>query len=183
MVRAIDVANFFITEFRESDDPMTKVRLQKFLYFAQAETLVRLGRPLFKEDFKAWHYGPVVTCISNRVKDVPNGEPILNQLGEYDIHKFSLDEIEILIDVSLYCGKYSTAELSRISHVPGGPWDEVHEEKGKANTIPKDLIQSYYSKHDPIPQSTLDAIRKLPVDGYISAEGKTVLPRSGEWEF
>ncbi len=182
MVKAIDVANFFITEFRESDDPMTKVRIQKFMYFAQAEALVRLGRPLFREDFKAWHYGPVIPSIGNKVKDVSSGEPILDQLGEYDVHVFSMEELDILIDVAMYCGKYSTAELSRRTHVKGGPWEKVHDEKGEAATIPKDSIRKFYSQHDPIPHSLHEIISRLPTEGYIDADGRTVVPDDWEWD-
>ena len=47
MVRAIDVANFFIDRMKDTDDPMTNARLNKFLYFAQGHSLARLGTPLF----------------------------------------------------------------------------------------------------------------------------------------
>ena len=180
MAKAVDVANFFITQFRETDDPMTKVRVQKFMFFAQAEALVRLGHPLFREEFKAWHYGPVIPSVGNKTKDIPNGEPIKGVIGEYDIHTFSVEEIEVLMDVSVYCGRYSTAELSRITHVPGGPWDSVHEENGKAETITKDSIREYYSKHRFVSSPFRDAVSKLPVEGYIDADGKTVL--SSDWE-
>ena len=182
MVKAIDVANFFIAEFRESDDPMTKVRIQKFMYFAQAEALVRLGHPLFREDFKAWHYGPVIPSVSKMTQDVPNGEPILDQLGDYDIHVFSTKELEILMDVSLYCGRFSTAELSRKTHVKGGPWDRAHSETGEAGTIPKDSIKEFYSRNDPIPHSLREVVSRLPAEGYMGADGRTVVPDDWEWD-
>ncbi|MBP5291002.1 MAG: DUF4065 domain-containing protein [Lachnospiraceae bacterium] len=182
MIKAIDVANFFITEFSGSDDPMTKVRVQKFMYFAQAEALVRLGRALFREDFKAWHYGPVVPSVSNRIRNVGDGEPITRQIGEYDVQVFSMEELDVLIDVSMYCGRFSTSELSRRTHVKGGPWEAVHREDGEAATITKASIKEFYSKREPVPHSLHETISRIPTEGYVDADGRTIVPDDWEWE-
>lgn len=51
MCRAIDVANFFIDLANsDPDDCMTNLRVNKLLYFAQAWSLVRRGKPLFPDE-------------------------------------------------------------------------------------------------------------------------------------
>ena len=61
MLKAIDVANFFVDLANsDPDDCMTNLRVNKLLYFAQAWSVVRRNKPLFEEDMQAWKYGPVV---------------------------------------------------------------------------------------------------------------------------
>jgi uncharacterized phage-associated protein len=178
-VKAMDVANFFIDYFKDSEDPMTKVRLQKFIYYAQIETMVRTGHCLFKDDFEAWHFGPVVPRVSAVFQNKADGEPITKIVGEYDIHLFTPEELEILVDVAKYCGKYSTAELSRKTHIQGGPWQQFHTETGKATVIPKKTIKAFYKSNDPIPHSTADSIRALQKEGR-TENGKLIIP--ADWE-
>ena len=58
MLKAIDVANFFVDLANsDPDDCMTNLRVNKLLYFAQAWSVVRRNKPLFEEDMQAWKYG------------------------------------------------------------------------------------------------------------------------------
>ena len=180
--RAIDVANFFINEFKDSDDPMTKTRIQKFMYYAQAQCLVRLGRPLFEEDFQAWKYGPVIPEISMNFVNRNDGEPIRRVIGKFDLHVFTPEELEILVDVSRYCGQYSTATLSEKTHVQDGPWESVHKETGSPAVIPKCSIRDYYSKHEKIPSLIDKALSRIPTEGYTDENGHLVLPSGCDWE-
>ncbi len=179
-VSSRDVANFYIELFKDSEDPMTKTRLQKFMYFAQAESMARLNRMLFDDDFEAWHYGPVIPRISVQFKNVKDSEPIKTTVGSYDIHVFTPEQLEVLMDVAKFCGKYSTAELSRLTHVPGGPWESVHSDDGKPAKISKKSIKSFYKAHDIVPSYTRDAIESLESEGRIDEHGRLILPE--DWE-
>ena len=50
MAKASDVAEFYIAMYEDSEDRMTNLRINKFLYFAQGWCIARLGRPLFDEE-------------------------------------------------------------------------------------------------------------------------------------
>ena len=180
--RAIDVANYFINEFKDSDDPMTKVRIQKFMYYAQAHCLVRLGHPLFDEDFQAWKYGPYIPEIGSKFSKKKDGEPIRRSIGSFDLHVFTVSELEILMDVSRFCGGYSTSTLSRKTHVPDGPWAQVHKETGDPAIIKKSSIKEYYSKNERIPSYIEELVSKLPREGRIDNNGHLVLPAGCDWE-
>lgn len=180
--RAIDVANFFINEFKDSEDPMTKTRIQKFMYYAQAQCLVRLGRPLFEEDFQAWRFGPYIPEIGSEFIKRSNGEPIRKTIGKFDLRVFTPDELEILLDVSEYCGRFSTATLSKKTHVANGPWDLVHDEEGIPAVIKKDSIRDFYSNNEPIPSFTAELISKLPEEGRHDKDGHLILPAGCDWE-
>ena len=179
-VNSIDVANFYIELFKECEDPMTKTRLQKFLYFAQAESMVRLNHMLFEDDFEARHSGPVIIKIEEQFCNLNDYEPITAAVGRYDIHVFSSEQLELLMDVAKFCGKYSNAELTRFIHVPGGPWESVYSDSGKPAKITKRSIKAFYMVHDIVPSYTRDAIGRLESEGRIDERGRLILPE--DWE-
>lgn len=174
-VNALDVANFFINEYKDTDEPLNRTDIEKFLYFAQAEALVRLGRPLFDEDFQAWKFGPFIPDIGAMFSHFSNGEPIREVIGRYDVHVFDPDELEVLFDVSKECGKYSTRELVRKTHVQDGPWDKVHSDDGAPKIIPKESIRDYYSEHSEIPHHISDSIGQIRKEGRTTSDGKNIL--------
>jgi len=153
-VNSIDVANFYIELFKESEDPMTRIRMQKFLYFAQAESMVRLNHMLFEDDFEAWHCGPIIIKIEEQFCNLNDYEPIMAAVGRYDIHVFSSEQLELLMDVAKFCGKYSNTELSRFICVPGGPYESVHSKEVTPAKITKNSIKTFYEAHDIVPGYT-----------------------------
>ena len=157
---------------------MTKVRVQRFLFFAQAESLVRLGRPLFEEDFVAGDHGPMIAAIAECSEDVPAGRPIRDVSAGFDIHAFTYEELEVLLDVSAECGRYSTSELGRMMASCG--FSKPLCDTGDA-AIPKDSIRDLYSGHRFISPLFREAVSKIPVEGHIDADGRTVLP--GDWTY
>lgn len=58
----MDIACFVVNKHNElfSEQGITNLRLQKLLYFIQAEFLRTRGQPCFREEIEAWPYGPVV---------------------------------------------------------------------------------------------------------------------------
>jgi uncharacterized phage-associated protein len=60
-----DVAAAVIAEFRRQypDEPITALKLQKLVYYAQAWHLADTGAPLFDEAIEAWRDGPVVRAL------------------------------------------------------------------------------------------------------------------------
>lgn len=49
-------------------DPLTNLRLQKLLYYAQAWSMVVRGSDLFPEGLQAWRFGPVVPEVYHHCK-------------------------------------------------------------------------------------------------------------------
>ena len=172
--RAIDVANFFVDYFKDSDDPMTKLRLQKFLYFAQGESLARFGRPLFDDKIKALKLGPVVTAIDS---EYPRGKGPIQIIGDYDPHIFTMEDLELLLDVAVFYGNFSNFALVKLSHEKNGPWDAVHRPTGPPAVITQDSIREYFKCRDRIPDALDSVIKALPSAGTIS-DGHLVLPSS-----
>ena len=57
-------------------DPLTNLRLQKLLYYAQAWSLVIRESELFSDELEAWRHGPVVPAAYHALSDGPDAEPI-----------------------------------------------------------------------------------------------------------
>ena len=56
MYRALDVAEYVIRKANAIDDPISNLKLQKILYFIQAEFLITKNRPCFREEIEAWGF-------------------------------------------------------------------------------------------------------------------------------
>ena len=170
--RAVDVANFFVDYFRDSDDPMTKLRLQKFLYFAQGESLAIFGRPLFDDKIKALKLGPVVTALDS---EYPRGKGPIGIIGDYDPHIFAAEDLELLLDMAAFYGNFSNTALVKLSHEENGPWAAVHRPAGSPAVITRDSIREYFESRDRIPGALDGVIKTLPRAGTI-CDGHLVLP-------
>ena len=156
-----DVADFFIAlaqEMAEMDmgDAMTNLRLQKMLYYAQGWMLMRHGTPLFADSIEAWQYGPVVPncyewykgCGSNYLKaEMPSRDA------------FTEEVYELLLDTWTELSKYSTAQLVRMTHEAGSPWDMIWNHS-KQREITKEQIEKYFTKSKLT--GTDDRLRLIP---------------------
>ena len=54
---------------REFDEKIDEMKLQKLMYFAQRESLIRTGEPMFEGDFYGWRFGPVLKELRTPYKD------------------------------------------------------------------------------------------------------------------
>lgn len=119
---------------------VTPLKLQKFLYFAQAASLALFNKELFKEDIEAWKYGPVVASIYHKYKSQQN-LPITTATGEYE--KISDKETQNLLKgVWELFDKYSARELVEITH-RHAPWKTTYK-AGVNNVIPSEILRDYY---------------------------------------
>lgn len=175
MAKVLDVANFFIDIANTAeDDCITNLRVNKLLYFAQAWSLVRLGKPLFEEDFQAWKFGPVVPSIYQEFKDYGKNN-IDSVKGDYSIDSFTEDELDLLMDVLREYGQYSSPALVDITHGVGTPWAKVFKDRAN-NVISKESMEDYFEKKEPL-KSFYDNIAEGEFVGYRDPEdGLLVLP-------
>ena len=68
MYTAIEIANY-ITEYEHSQNrSISNLKLQKLLYFVQAQFFRELGEPCFSDKIEAWSFGPVVVNVYHAYK-------------------------------------------------------------------------------------------------------------------
>ncbi|PWG59426.1 Panacea domain-containing protein [Bifidobacterium catulorum] len=178
----MDVADFFIATANEGnpdeDDGMTNMKLNKLLFFAQAASLQRFGKPLFDRDIEAWQYGPVVRDVYRIFKGYGR-DSISKVVQPFDWKQQDPEVLELLCDVyRTYARDYSAIGLMRMTHREGTPWAQVYEED-RDNVIPTDVIRQWVKRNPlPIDEKTVDSATVAVAD--LDEKGNPFLPEG--WE-
>ena len=60
------IARYVIHRCSQNERPINNLKLQKILYFIQAEFLVGTGKACFDDEIEAWASGPVVPAVYSR---------------------------------------------------------------------------------------------------------------------
>ena len=143
MYRAIDVAKYIILFCKEHSYSISNLKLQKLLYFVQAQFLVNLGIAAFDEVIEAWDFGPVVPEVYQYFKIWGNSEiPLIAARGARDKilenHQREMDEI------LKECAPYTASVLVGITHSQA-PWKDAYV-KYCNNIITQNSIKEYFEK-------------------------------------
>lgn len=86
-MEATKVAEYILWYLNEKYDiKISNLRLQKYLFLCQCNSIAASGKTLFEEDFDVWAHGPVVKtvyfkyCINGclNIFNVPNERPLLH---------------------------------------------------------------------------------------------------------
>lgn len=103
------VAAYIVDRYqREFDEKIDEMKLHKLMYFAQRESLIRTGEPLFQGDFYGWRFGPVLKELRTPYKEESFDAGVTDDtMGE---DKAVLDEV-----FKAYAPKDAWS-LSRLSH-------------------------------------------------------------------
>lgn len=140
MRSAIDVAKYIIWYCSEKGFAISNLKLQKILYFVQAEFLVFTDRPCFYEDIEAWDFGPVVPVVYRKYKVYGGSNIPTLFLGS--IVRFEDNEEELINGIVDACSDYTASELVEITHRQS-PWRDNYEPR-KNNVIPSNEIRDYF---------------------------------------
>lgn len=142
MGAVVDVAAYILRRCGS----MTTMKLQKLVFYSQAESLARYGCPLFEEDFQAWRNGPVCYELYLRHRGkflVRDGELSVQNIGA------SLDERERAV-IDRVCDALASKtgnELSERTHVES-PWRDARGNLAPSapcgTVISKERMRSFY---------------------------------------
>lgn len=154
------IANYFILRGAGENVPISQLKLQKLLFFAQGWFLANYGRRLFDEDIEAWKYGPVIDRLYKILSQYgsanitqPIAIPDFNE-GAWGFITPSIPEsdtftLNFLNDFWDAYGHLHAYQLANMTHEPNTPWYEVSMQYGfnppPGLTIPDILIQKYFS--------------------------------------
>ncbi|MFC6180269.1 Panacea domain-containing protein [Lactiplantibacillus daowaiensis] len=155
------IADWFIAssraELRLDDlaEPLTKMKLQKLLYFAQGINLAIHNQRLFDSDFYAFAHGPITREIQQRYtgKDLPEFSAKVTEQREYALAN-NYDEVskneavtEVLSFVWQEYSGYTAAKLRNLSHIPNGPWASVYRRDEKWIKMSDQTIGQFFKKN------------------------------------
>lgn len=133
-----EVANFVLDECESAGRLITNLSLQKIVYFCHAWFLVKTSKPLIRHDFEAWTFGPVLQYLYRDFKEFDK-EPITRRakrlnprtgIQEKVEYRFDGETEEMLRKVIGFYGRLRPGTLVELSHIQGGPWDQVWSAPG-----------------------------------------------------
>lgn len=146
MYNALSVAHYIIDYCNERGRGISNLKLQKLLYFVQAEFLVSSpgNTPCFKDRIEAWDFGPVVPNVYHQYKLF--GSSIIPARTNDALAAYYEDiafEDQLLIDAIVDdVSKYTASQLVQITHNQA-PWKNAYR-RGLNNEITNKAILDYF---------------------------------------
>ena len=142
MYSALTVAGYIIKRCGDICSPVSNLKLQKLLYFVQAEFLVGTGEACFPEDIEAWDFGPVVPVVYHKYKVYGSANiPYTSRGRRISVAGKNMERMNGIIDE---CSKYSASQLVEITHHQA-PWVDAYNPYQR-NVITKDSIKLYFQE-------------------------------------
>ena len=136
-----DVAEYIIMRCNQMDKNISNLKLQKVLYFVQAEFLVAKDQPCFSERIEAWDFGPVVPSVYQKYKVY--GSANIPFMGEDCSHLFSIEDKTLVDGIVDQCAKYSASTLVQITHLQA-PWQNAYGARN--NVITPESINRFFKE-------------------------------------
>lgn len=147
---ASKIAFEFVKKGIEQGVPVTQMKLQKMVYFAHGIHLALYDKPLIKESFQAWKYGPVVPALYQAYKFYGSNPITDTDLIEllYDIDKEQLDNDsqESINNTWDTLKDINASQLSNWTHNTGSPWETNYVNGSSDINIPNEEIKEYFKK-------------------------------------
>lgn len=127
---------------------ITGKRLQKLLFFSDAEFMKRNGQSMFTEDFCAWPSGPVIPSVYSEFSQYQNGEMCPSK--NCNQHKLMPSMTEAIDFILNETWNMDTLDLVNHSHVENGPWMKFYNPNDPEHNqiISKDDIKQFYLENE-----------------------------------
>lgn len=142
MYSAIDIAKYIILQCNNSCKTISNLKLQKILYFVQAEFLVSQNAPCFREEIEAWDFGPVIPDVYHRYKVY--GSASIPKICEDGYCPFSHEDKILADGIIDQCSKYSASTLVEITHRQS-PWKNAYQKYSGA-VISNESIKVFFQE-------------------------------------
>lgn len=145
MYSAMDIAKYIINYSNEKDYPISNLRLQKLLYFVQANFISQSGRVCFGDSMQCWQYGPVIPSVYSKFKIYGSDSiPVQYDTKSRERKKFRIKDLKgidrnMIVEVIDEASTMSPSQLVSITHGQD-PWRKNYK-VGKNNELP---IKSMY---------------------------------------
>ena len=143
MYKALDIAKYIIWYSKQKNYSISNLKLQKILYFIQADYIANTSRLCFRDSIEAWDFGPVVSSIYGLYKIYGSAE--IPYDGSNSIIKdIKLPDQKRIREIVDKCSKYSASTLVAITHKQA-PWKLAYR-RYENNEITPASIKEYFAK-------------------------------------
>lgn len=152
---AVDIARIFVDKGIKDEIPVTQMKLQKLVYFANGifAALKEGKEALFDDEIQAWDFGPIIPAVYHEYKifgaDVIKPE---NDFLRFIRKGISFEPIEltddlhkkIVDDTWTALKDWSGIELSNWTHRAGSAWRSVYRQGVRNIPIPiENIVQEF----------------------------------------
>lgn len=134
--------------FRYSEK-VTSLSVQKLLYLAHGLMLAKYDKPLIRQSFQAWKYGPIIEPLYHELKifgasEISHDSFLIEDW--YDINPTHTEEINCLQSIINQFGKLPAFQLVNITRANDSPWDNVFNSKNLNIDIHDEDIKEYFKR-------------------------------------
>ncbi|MBQ8105063.1 MAG: SocA family protein [Afipia sp.] len=137
------ISNYVLDIADREGRTVSNLSMNKVVFFLHSYYLLEFRKPLVSAKIEAWEYGPVFRELYREFKSFGD-QPILGRAhrinpesGEREVCSYELsnEDKSFLEPVASRYVRLSASTLVTMSHVPGGPWDQVWNQgtKGQAS--------------------------------------------------
>lgn len=150
------VANYLLDRFDPIKYNLTNLKINKVVYFLHGYCLAKFERPLIRNHFEAWEYGPVVGNLYHTLKNFGD-RPVTKKISYLNYETGEVEEVSFsdvfsrfgnrLDEVSHNLTKLDVWALVFQTHAEGGAWDEIQKAQSspkRSTRIPDSLIAEHY---------------------------------------
>lgn len=143
MYSALLIAKYIIRRCAERGKSISNLKLQKMLYFVQAEFLVDIGTCCFRDTIEAWDFGPVVPVVYRAYRIYGSANiPADTSSMLRPIRREDMERVYGIVDE---CCEYSASQLVEITHNQS-PWRDAYYSRGVNNEITPDSIKAFFTE-------------------------------------
>lgn len=151
------IANEVLARADELNLDVTNMAINKIVFFVHCDFMIEEGEPLVGAKIEAWQHGPVFRELYQEFKKwgespikgrATRVSPFSGEVEEA-VANFGTGERERLVELIDRYVRFSAAHLRALSHLAGGPWDQVWQHSGRANPgmqISNELIKRSYQQ-------------------------------------
>lgn len=147
-IHAMQLAAEIVRRSPQHGKQQTNQSIQKLAYFTHGWSLAIRGLPAVDEQFEAWRLGPVLGPLYHTLRvfsinTVPADHPLIARQPRLPDASAEAQLIERVLEVY---GKLSTARLSSISRMEGGPWEVVWHGPPHERLISNESIHAWFDR-------------------------------------
>ena len=135
-----DVAKYIINYSIENNYPINNLKLQKLLYYVQANFLINKNKPCFVRDIVHWRHGPVVTEAYSEFRKYFNDN--INDKQSVNIELIECSDRELIEDVVKAYKNMTPWDMVAKTHEEN-PWNNTERNEVMTNNN----IKNYFQKN------------------------------------
>jgi uncharacterized phage-associated protein len=133
------IADYVIAYYEKADWCISNLKLQKVLYFLQAEYLVSTGNKLFDDEIEAWGIGPVIPSVYREYKIFGGASiPAFNKKMPW----IAYDDCKIINPMLDHLKDLSSTYLTQVT-IHQRPWIRNYSSY-ETRIIPVNEIREYF---------------------------------------